>query len=156
MVRWGNNPNYQKHENHPKCYYRYILCLTVARIKIIVGKNIDLDVVKEQILSQKWVYWKYHVWIFYSQRDNIQPANVYQPFSMENITSTHLVLVHTKEMHLRKSYKRSSIDAELLAYKAKPTVPSNVTYHNKPLDDKSHTPWKAEYIDADLHSNRGS
>ena len=61
-------------------------------------------------------------------------------FPMENITSTHLVIVHNKEMPLRKSYKRSSIYAELLAYKAKATVPNNGIYRNKPLEDENHTP----------------
>ena len=57
-----------------------------------------------------------------------------------NITSMHLVLVHNKKMPFRKLYKRNIIDAELLAYKAKSTVPNNGTYRNKSLDDESHTP----------------
>ena len=67
-------------------------------------------------------------------------------FPYGNITSTHLVLVHNKEMPLRKSYKRSSIDAELLAYKAKYTLPNNGTKRNKPLDDESHTYRKNAFI----------
>ena len=87
--------------------------------QIIVGKNIDLDVVKEQSLCQKMrILNILRLNILFTKRRH-STSECLSAFPMENITSTHIVLVHNKEMPLRKLYKRSSIYAELLAYKAK-------------------------------------
>ena len=84
--------------------------------QIIVEKNTDLDVVKKQYLCQKMRILNIsRLNILFTKRRH-STSECLSAFPMENITSTHLVLVHNKEMHLRKSYKRSGMLIRPLFY----------------------------------------